>query len=262
MPSPFPGMDPYLESPALWPDVHHELMSVIRRRLNEQLRPRYVVRIEERLYVSSEDDPGRHVLVPDLRISAGDARADKRTGEASVAIAEPIVRTTLIEEEVHEPRLEIIDASTGAVVTVIEILSPANKVPGARGRDSYLQKRHEIMLSSTHLVEIDLLRAGRRIPIEGALPECAYLAHVSRSEQRPQGLLWPIRLSEELPTLPVPLSENDDDAAIELQAVVAETYENAGYDLTIDYGAEPPLPALSTDEAEWVDRLLTTASRR
>src|SRR5687768_5063842 len=99
MPSPFPGMDPCLEDPGLWRDVHHGLISEIQADLNRQLRPKYHVRVEDRVYVSDEDD------------------------------------------EVHEPRLEVIDRHERRVVTVIEILSPANKVPGSRGRESYQQKR-------------------------------------------------------------------------------------------------------------------------
>src|SRR5947209_4947143 len=125
MPSPFPGMDPYLENPALWPDVHHELISVVREILNTQLRPRYYVRVEERVYISDENDPGREVMIPDLRI------ADRPlAGSGSVSAAttlqtdESVEVTTLLDEEIHEARLEIIDHAARQVITVIEVLSP------------------------------------------------------------------------------------------------------------------------------------------
>jgi len=139
-------MDPYLEEPGLWPDVHHELMSVMRELMMRRLRPKYHVRVEERVYISDENDPGREVIIPDLRIA--DAGRDETRDWAAeemaagyVAVAEPVVLTTLIDDEIHEPFLEVIDRQERLVVTVIEILSPTNKVSGSRGRASYLEKR-------------------------------------------------------------------------------------------------------------------------
>ena len=145
MKSPFPGMDPYLEDPISWPDVHHEMMSVLRTMLNDQIRPRYVVRIEERVYVSDELDPGRHVFVPDLRIVKASDENLGPNASGEVVIAEPIVRTTLIDEEIHESFLKIIDPKTRDVVTVIEVLSPSNKVRGSYGRRSYAQDRKSVV---------------------------------------------------------------------------------------------------------------------
>src|SRR5438876_5561917 len=121
MPSPFSGMDPYLETPALWPDVHHELISEIRAALNPRLRPRYVARVELRVYISDDDDPGRQALVPDVR-----------------------VETTLMDEEIEEAFLKIIHVESEALVTRIEVLSPTNKIRGSRGRASFMAKRNEI----------------------------------------------------------------------------------------------------------------------
>src|SRR5437763_15475627 len=109
MPSPFPGMDPYLEEPGLWPDVHHRLISFAALSLTQQLRPKYYARIEERTYISDEKD--------------------------------------LIEAEIHEPALKVIERASRTVFAVIEILSPTNKFPTSRGWQSYEQKRHEIMHS-------------------------------------------------------------------------------------------------------------------
>src|SRR3712207_6165152 len=111
MPSPFPGMDPYLEDPGLWPDVHHEFISVAREFLNRQLRPKYYVRVEERVYISDENDPGRRVMVPDLRIAerpGQGGRPFQPGGGGGVQVAEPVIATTLIEEEIREARLEVI----------------------------------------------------------------------------------------------------------------------------------------------------------
>jgi hypothetical protein len=255
-------MDPYLEDPALWPDVHHELMSVIRRELNAQLRPRYVVRIEERVYVSDEDDPGRRVIVPDLRIKQREGVETPRRENGGVATAEPIVVTMLLDDEIHEARLEVIDAETRAVVTVIEILSPTNKVVQSRGRESYQRKRIELLTSSTHFVEIDLLRAGRRMQVKGGLPPCDYVVHVSRVEQRPDSTVWPLRLQQTLPQVPIPLTRGDADAVVNLQHVLATAYDNAGYDGVVDYGGDPPPPPLTDEQRAWLYDALAKAGLR
>src|SRR3954466_497776 len=136
MPSPFPGMDPYLENSALWTDVHHEMISVARERLNERLRPKYFARIEERVYIADEDDPDRKRFIPDLGIAARPGReAEPLASEpAGIGIAEPIRLRTKLVEEAREARIEIVDAAGRSIVTVIEVVSPANKVRGSRGR--------------------------------------------------------------------------------------------------------------------------------
>lgn len=129
MQSPFPGMDPYLESPSLWPDVHHELLSVSRELLNRRLRPQYHVRVEERVYISDENDPGRKAIIPDLKvIETGYLHRDRKAAiEASTAVVEPLILTTLIDDEIHEARLEVINTQENTVVTVIELLSPRTR---------------------------------------------------------------------------------------------------------------------------------------
>lgn len=259
MPSPFPGMDPYLEEPGLWPDVHHGLISQIQAVLNAQLRPKYHVRVEERVYVSDEDDPGREVIIPDLRVARrfgqGQAPAEPAPWSAA-SIVEPIEATTLIEDEIHEARLEVIDRSSRAVVTVIEVLSPTNKVRGSRGQASYRQKRQEIMSSPSHLVEIDLLRSGTA-PIAPRLlpPSTDYAIHVSRADRRPKGWLWPIRLQQRLPGIFIPLRDPDPDAKLDLQEVLNAAYERGGYDLEVDYKAEPVAPLIGP-AAVWAKQLL------
>ncbi len=255
MPSPFPGMDPYLADLGLWPDVHHEFISTSRALLNPQLGPRYVVRIEERVYVADEDDPNFLFRIPDLRVAGKPSRPSQRDSTSEVPAATlPITMTTLFEEEVREGRLEIIDREGRKVVTVIEFLSPANKVPGSAGRASFMKKRHEVMHSNSHWVEIDLLRQGQpSFPIHKT--ECDYRAHASRVEMRPRGHVWPIRLRDRLPVIQIPLRSPDGDLSLDLQQVCDLSYDRAAYDRTLDYQRDPVIPLSATDAA-WADALL------
>lgn len=252
MQSPFPGMDPYLEDPSLWPDVHHGLISEMQAVLNRQLRPQYHVRVEERVYISDENDPGRKAIIPDPFSEPLDT---------STAVAEPLILTTLIEDEIHEARLEVIDTNQQAVVTVIELLSPTNKINGSRGRASYEQKRREVMNSSSHFVEIDLLSEGDHLHTRELLPMAEYYVHVSRKDRRPKGYVWPIRLPQRLPVIGIPLKEGDPDAKLDLQEVLATAYERAAYDLQVNYRAEPT-PRLAPEMAEWANTLLTSKGKR
>ena len=230
MPSPYPGMDPYLEDPMHWRDVHLELISSLRAVLKERIPTRYFVRIQERTYLSNAEDPGF------LALAGG-------------------IEVTLIDDQIHEAYLEVLDISNDQVVTVIEMLSPANKVPGAKGLESLAKKRSQILRSSTHWVEIDLLREGVSPIPPAAIPQHEYFVHVSPTNRRPEGLVWPILLSQRLPVIPIPLRSGDDDAPLDLQAVLNTAYDHAGYDTDIDY-TKAPVPPLSPQWAEWSDRWL------
>ena len=208
MPSPFPGMDPYLEKPSHWPDVQIELIGAIRATLNRQLDSTYFAQIQERIYISTEDDPGRIELSPDVQVTSQgiEGRASTASGEAgNVEIAEPLVLETLLDEDIHEPFLEIIDAESRRVVTVIEVLSPANKFSRSQGLKSFRQKapyHHEI---ASHWVEIDLLRRGISLPLRKRIRPHEYFVHVSPVHLRTRGWVWPIRLSQRLPVVRIPL---------------------------------------------------------
>ena len=151
MPSPFPGMDPYLESPNVWPDAHHELISSIRELLNKKLRPRYVARVEDRVYMVPEDDPEEELWnVPDVKVESRPVPRHlwSMPTNGTLAIAEPVV----IRENgpIREGRIEIQEVASRKVVTVIELLSPSNKVNGAAGRKRFLQKRDEVLSSTAN----------------------------------------------------------------------------------------------------------------
>jgi hypothetical protein len=258
MPSPFPGMDPYLEDPELWPDVHHTLISEIRNALNPALRPRYVARVELRVYVLGEDDPGRDAWrVPDVRIE----RTAKRKGTkstkraAALGIAEPMTIPFLVEEEIEEAFLEIRDVESKSTVTVIEVLSPSNKIRSSAGRESFLAKRRQILASKVHWVEIDLLRAGMPSLDRLAVAASDYRIAVSRGDDWRRARFWPVSVRQQLPVIGVPLRGKDHDAPLELNTVLRTAYDKAEYDATINYRRDP-VPPLSREDAAWAAKLL------
>jgi hypothetical protein len=257
MPSPFPGMDPYLESPDLWPDVHHELIGQIRSALTPALQPRYVARVELRSYVSDDDDPGREALVPDVRVETTPKRkGSKKTRPAATAtITEPLEIPIWLDEEIKEARIEIRHRESESLVTVIEVMSPANKIRGSRGRESFLQKKAEILSSHVHRVEIDLLRGGDPSVTHPLLVPRDYRVLVYRRNVRRGGRYWPISVRQPLPVIGIPRKDKDPDVPLGLGAVLKAGYDNARCDLSID-SRKPPVPPLGPEDARWAKRLL------
>ncbi len=263
MRSPFPGMDPYLEQ--FWGDVHHRLITYLSDAIQRQLPGDLRARVDERVYVEPEEGKDRKI-VPDIRIIERGRRHDAplRAGDG-VALAEPLVVHMEQDEPVRQGFIEIIDIKSGRrVVTVIEILSPSNKVPGP-GRDLYLKKQDEPRAGNVSLVEIDLLRSGNRVlcaPFE-LIPEghrTPYAACVRRGWKPLQFEYYRLPLRERLPAFRVPLRQTDHDIPLDLQAVVDQCYETALYD-DIDYCEEPD-PPLAGDDARWADTLLREQGRR
>jgi len=254
MPSPFPGMDPYLEHPELWPDVHHGLIEALRESLAPRLRPRYRVSIEKRSYI---EEPEGLVFLgrPDVSVVRGEPSGAPDHGPAAGAgvSGRPVSVTVPMPDSVHEAYLEIRDTASGEVVTALELLSPTNKRSG-EGRRAYESKRLRILGSSTHLVEVDILRAGQPMPVSGRAPG-AYAILVSRSEDRPRALLYPFGLRERIPAFSLPLRAGDEEPEVDLQAALHDLYDRAGYDLAVDYRV-PPEPPLAPDDAAWADALL------
>ena len=145
------------------------------------------------------------------------------------------------------------------VVTVIEVLSPGNKRPGSDGRREYLTKRETVLLSATHLLELDLLRGGERLPTIEALPRADFYAFVCRARQRPLAEVYPWTLRQPLPSLPVPLAQGDPEISLDLQAVFTTVYDRAGYDYALDY-TQPVEPPLSEEEQAWCSEVLRQAA--
>jgi hypothetical protein len=235
--------------------------------LAAQLRPKYVVRVEDRAYIADEANEtlSAQLRIPDIEV-AGRAGWEEAAfalggGTSQLQVAEPVIATTWFEEEIREAFLKIIGRESREVIAVIEVLSPANKTASSTGRESFDQKRREIMRSPSHWIEIDLLRGDRMVRVPRKAGPNDYLVHVSKSSQRPQGLLYPIRLQRRLPIIPIPVKPEDPDARLDLQAALDAAYENANYDLEIDYCGDPN-PALTGKQAEWADQLLRSKGLR
>ena len=264
MRSPFPGMDPYLENPTLFPNFHHALISQIQGALNRILRPKYVAMVEERIYISDEDDPGRKFIIPDIEVKDSNRRgrlpAPSESTIAVLDVAEPIIATELIDDEIHDHYLSILDVVAKDVVAVIEVLSPTNKCSGSTGRIQYMKKRRDLVNSKSHLIEIDLLRDGKPTFGRSNLPAHHYAVHVSCVDLRPKGMFWPIRLHQVLPAIDIPLRRDDPAAKLDLQAAFSQAYEFGAYDLAIDYSkpAKPPLPP---EVVDWADSILADVRR-
>lgn len=252
MPSVFPGMDPYLEGPR-WPGFHLHLTGEIQAFLVPQLRPKYVVDAERRVYVEYDPEDELRSIQPDIAIA--DEEPSRRLGRTgTAAIVEPVVLTVPVPVEHREAYLSIQLRETREVVTVLEILSPSNKRPGSDGRREYLRKRDEVLESKTHLVELDLLRGGDRLPTVQPLPDGDYFALVCRGNRRPRVEVYAWGLRTPLPTIPIPLVGPDPDASLDLQAVFTAAYDRAGYDYSLDYEASLYPPLRDADRA-WAKNL-------
>lgn len=212
--SPFPGMDPYLETPSLWRGVHTRLITLIADTLAPRLAPAFTVAIEERVYIAP-----------------------------------------LVEEEVHERYLEIRDTRTHAVLTIVEVLSPANKGQGTEGRSQFMRKRRLVLGSQTHWIEIDLLRGGERPPEVRGRGD--YYALLHRSDPGAPYEVWTASLRDRLPVIAVPTRSPVPDLGLDLQAIVETIYARGVYAEILDYDQPPPPPALSADDAEWVRERIT-----
>ncbi len=202
---------------------------------------------------------------PDVRVVEFPPQRERPRQANGTAVAEPILLAAEAEP-LTEPYLEIIDVGSGnRVVTVLEVLSPTNKTPGA-AMIAYRRKQQEVCHSDTSLVEIDLLRGGDHvlaIPLKTVPREqrTAYMACVRRAWVKGMAEVYPMPLSQPLPKIKVPLRQRDADVVLDLQSLIQQCYRRGGYDGTIDYKKDPDI-AFSQAEAEWADRLLRQAGLR
>ena len=265
MPSPFPGMNPYLEHPDFWQETHNRLIIAIADSIMPQIRPKYEIAIEKRIYqINDSNDNNEDSLlvgIPDVAIKRQPNTPDIPT--RSIATATLTVPTTVkvpAPEKIKQTYLEVREMATRQVVTAIEILSPVNKRSGD-GRITYLKKRQSILGSLTHLVEIDLLRRGEPMPVLNNSIQSDYRVLVSRSNRRPMAELYAFNLSDSLPVFLLPLREEDVEPIVNLPELFAGVYDRAGYDYRIDYDRDP-IPSLSEQNLAWAKELLQATGLR
>lgn len=267
--SPFPGMDPYLESPDIWADLHSTLIPLLRDQLNSQIVPAYIANLDTDIvidYIDSGADgesngkgsggPAKNsVLSPDVAIRNPSNIPTEFMMTDAVVVA-PLQLRIPMPVERRLTRVRIIHRARDILVAVIELLSPVNKRPGEK-REKYLKKRTKYLESTAHLIEIDLLRQWKRMPLEGNLPACDYLLMVSDANKRPDVDVWPLSVRNSLPLLPIPLLHPDPPVLLDIGQALRTAYARARYDLQINYN-QSPKPALSPEDAEWATELIAS----
>jgi hypothetical protein len=253
---PFPGMDPWLEHPDLWPDVHNRLIMAISDTLMPRIRPRYVARVEARTTKLTSLDVDR-IYRPDVAIRAGNLAVSGQ--EAGVAVLEsPKVNMTEVIvpliDEIEETFLTIREVSSRKLVTAIEVLSPTNKKT-KKPRAQYLDKRYEFLQAKVNFVEIDLLRGGQPMPLKDRPPPSDYRILICRPKVSPSADLHYFSIRTPIPTVSIPLLPGDAEPSLELNEIMHALYERASYDLSIDY-QQPPMPRLRKDDSLWAATIL------
>jgi hypothetical protein len=249
MPSPFPGMDPYLEDPAFWSDFHASFLLYLRDFINERLPDDYDARVDEQVNLTETSPDQIRRIEPDVAVSKAQPSAPPVPASVGVATLEPVtIPHLLIEEETHERWIEILHRPERSLVAVLELLSPANKEEP--GLHRYRDKRFALLMQKVHLIEIDLLLAGRRLTLRDPLPPGDYYALVSRSDRRPDCQVWHWTLRQPLPTIPLPLRAPDPDLPLDLSSVFTTTYDRGRYARFLPYGA-PPAVSLPAETRDW-----------
>lgn len=259
MPSPFPGMNPYFEQPGLWRGFHTSLIVKMMDAIGSVAAPRYFVNVEESLFIEQpETERGELFAVAGNVISRNEGTAVP-TGTATLATptTAPVTARVRLGAITRRHRwLTVRDSHDRRVVTVIELLRPSNKSPGD-DRAMYLRKRRRILRSAAHLVEIDLLRGGERMPVDDA-PESAYRVLVSRRPQRPDVQVWPIGVRDALPPVPIPLRTGEPELSLDLMPLIDAVHDGGTYRYQLYAGV--PSPPLPTDDAAWAAEIARAAT--
>ncbi|MBC8134545.1 MAG: DUF4058 family protein [Fibrella sp.] len=266
MPSPFPGMDPYLENPRWWRGIHASLVTEIMGCLNAQLPIQFVACVEERVFRSLEDNTH-----PDIALIERPRRSLQPflPAQTGAHVADGPLCVSYTDEEVYESYLEIRTTDKQeTLVAVIEVLSPRNKNRESNGRDVYLKKRDTVLNSGTHLIEIDLLRDGAyttAAPHDLVIARAGDLWHYSvclhRAGSGNKFDVWAASVRERLPRILVPLTAGFPDVVLDMQAAITKVYARGGFDRSIDYRRDP-VPALPPADSLWADELLKSKGLR
>lgn len=256
MPSPFPGMDPYLEISGDWRDFHARFLTGCADAIAERLPRNYVARIEERFQILEYPQDVEQHRFPDVSISQTRPSRAPVSPTAAIATLEPevIPLVTTIVEEVKERWIEVRRRPDWTPITIIELLSPTNKQ--GHGYDDYQYKRISLIDRPIHLVELDFLIGGHHPPMERPL-RGDYHALISRRERRPLSDVYSWSIRDRLPTIPIPLLAPDPDVPLDLAAIFATVYQRGQYERSIDYTAPLNLPIGAPDRG-WAENLART----
>ena len=257
--SPFPGMDPYTEARQLWKGIHTQLIGELSTHLLPPLlAPVYYVDVEPSLQVRSGQS-----LFPDLQILTAHRQPLQKPPGFALPVVEATMQLTTLpeeEEEEEESAIYIREATTEQLVTVIEILSYSNKTQGIDKRARYLAKRHDLLKNGIHLVEIDLLRWGQRVV--AGLPTPPYHILITRADEQPQGRVWSFSRAEPIPTVPLPLIEQDEYVPLPLQEAYATIYQARNFYNRLDYTVDPQPPLTAGQRASIQQQLTASQLRR
>lgn len=258
MPSPFPGMDPYLESPRHWGSVHNRLNGAIEAQLNRGLPPGYVAELDQYVWLTEEPGEPELLVRPDAIVARRDDPHSSNGGGMALVVAqsvlaEPTVETTLGKSKRRRKTVVKITTADGAqVLTLLEVLSPSNKSRGA-GRTAYLARRSEYLAAGVNLVEIDLLRAGDRPPVGAPqLPATDYYVVICPAERPTKALVWAFGVREAIPVVAVPFKAGLAPVALDVRACLDRAYDDGRYrdKLRYDGACDPPL---RKGDGEWAE---------
>ena len=262
MPSPFPGMDPWLESPSYFPCLHTGFIGRLNAMLNTILPEPFVAAVSVRVYMEMSE----RLVEPDVDILRSSFESDPIGTTAPTAATSTLLleipRQRLPDDEITEIGIEVRTYDeTEQLITSIELLSRANKTPGKTGRALYQVKQYELHETGVHLVEIDLLRGGSHATMVDVAElhrrskGFDYHVSIARAEHWDIASAAPIRIHERLPTIPIPLTPNTPDVSLDLQAAFDQAYEEAGFDRRVRY-RQPCNPRLTPDQQTWAETIL------
>lgn len=254
MRSPFPGIDPYVEAQGHWPDFHAGFMTYLRDVLDERLPENYVAHLEEQVQLVRTPRESIAVIRPDLAVLRDPdlASSPRELGGVATLVPVAIPLETSLVEEVRETRIEVLRLPELTLITVVELLSPSNKT-GA-GRTEYLEQRLALIDQPIHIVELDFLLGGRRLPMRGSLPRGDAYAFVSRAGRRPDCDVYTWTIRDLLPKIPVPLAEPDPDVPLDLAPAFAMAYKRGRYARILRYQQPLTLTLLAEDRA-WAEAI-------
>jgi hypothetical protein len=260
MKSPFPGMDPFMERH--WLDVHAKLVAYAADQLNTRLPEDLVASTEERVAVEDEEYRPQ-AYSPDIHVRSHRVEISAEQAAPVASIAAPLRLVARIEPAT-EGFVHILEVDTGLLVTVIEFVSPTNKL--GRGLAAFRTKREELLASNVNFVEIDLVRGGNWqallrphvCPPDQATP---YRATVRETADPPAVYVYPIRLQDRLPSIRIPLRDGDPPIELELQPLIENAYANGRYDRRLDY-AIPLEPLIGKDDAIRVQQICREQNKK